>query len=159
MSTGLAVLAIIIAWLIYGSRYDTKFMSIPAAKRPDDPLRSYLGPIFRVLNHKYWVDELYWAVILNPYIGLSKFLADQVDWRFWHDWFHDQVIVKAFNSFTWFLSLRVDLGGIDAVANGMGDVTKRFASLLRRVQTGFVRNYALSIFLGVVIIIGYLILR
>jgi hypothetical protein len=30
---------------------------------------------------------------------------------------------------------------------------------LRKVQTGFVRNYALVVFLGVVLIIGYLILR
>jgi NADH-quinone oxidoreductase subunit L len=98
-------------------------------------------------------------VILNPYISLSKFLADQVDWRFWHDWFHDKVIVAGFNRLTWFLSLRVDLGGIDAIANGLGNAAKRSAALLRRVQTGYVRNYALSIFLGVVIIIGYLILR
>jgi hypothetical protein len=30
---------------------------------------------------------------------------------------------------------------------------------LRRIQTGFVSNYALAIFLGVVAIIGYLLLR
>jgi hypothetical protein len=30
---------------------------------------------------------------------------------------------------------------------------------MRVIQTGFVSNYALSVFLGVVIIIGYLILR
>jgi NADH-quinone oxidoreductase subunit L len=159
LSTGLALLAILIGWFFYGSRYDSKFMSVPPAKRGDDPLRSILGPVFNVLNHKYWVDELYWVVILNPYISLSKFLADQVDWRFWHDWFHDQVIFNAFNRFSWFLSLKFDLGIIDGIANGIGDVTKRSAARLRQVQTGFVRNYALSIFLGVVIIIGYLILR
>ena len=33
------------------------------------------------------------------------------------------------------------------------------AGRLRKIQTGFVRNYALVVFLGVVLIIGYLILR
>jgi NADH-quinone oxidoreductase subunit L len=159
LSTGLALAAIFLGWLIYGSRYDEKYMAIPAAKRPDDPLRGIIGPLFEALNHKWWVDELYWTVILNPYIGLSKFLADQVDWRFWHDWVHDTVIVGAFNRLTWFLSLRVDLGVIDAIANGLGNAAKRSAVRLRRVQTGYVRNYALAVFLGVVIIIGYLILR
>jgi NADH-quinone oxidoreductase subunit L len=58
-----------------------------------------------------------------------------------------------------FLSGPFDLGVIDGIANGLGRVTVRFAGSLRMVQTGFVRNYALSVFLGVVIIIGYLILR
>jgi hypothetical protein len=30
---------------------------------------------------------------------------------------------------------------------------------LSRLQSGFVRNYALSIFLGAVVVIGYLIIR
>ena len=159
LSSALALLAIFVGWLIYRPKRYEEFWSIPAAKRPDDPLRSFIGPVFEALKNKWWVDELYWTVILNPYIGLSKFLADQVDWRFWHDWFHDRVLFAAFNGLSWFLSLRVDLGGIDAIANGLGDAAKRSAALLRRVQTGYVRNYALSIFLGVVIIVGYLILR
>jgi hypothetical protein len=35
----------------------------------------------------------------------------------------------------------------------------RFAGSLRKIQTGYVRNYALTVFLGVIVIIGYLILR
>jgi hypothetical protein len=36
-------------------------------------------------------------------------------------------------------------------------LTQRSAGSLRRLQTGFVRNYALAVFLGVVVILGYLI--
>jgi NADH-quinone oxidoreductase subunit L len=105
------------------------------------------------------VDELYWAVILNPYIVASRFLADQVDWRFWHDWFHDRVITRSFNGLAQLLSVRIDLGVIDAIANWIGESTQRVAGRLRYIQTGSVRNYALSVFVGVIIILGYLILR
>jgi NADH-quinone oxidoreductase subunit L len=159
LSTGLALLAILIAWWIYNPKRYEAFMAIPAAKRPDDPLRSIIGPIYDVLQNKWYVDELYWAVILNPYIALSRFLADVIDWRFWHDWFHDVVIAGGYRLLARVLAVQIDLGVIDAIANGLGNVTKNMAAAFRRLQTGFVRTYALSIFMGVVIILGYLALR
>ncbi len=154
----LALLAIFLGWWLYNPGRFEAFWALPAAKRKDDPLRAYIGPAFDVLKNKYWVDELYWTVILNPYIALSRFLADVVDWRFWHDWFHDKVLVGGFNLLTRVLAVQIDLGIIDWIANGLGTLAQRSAGSLRRVQTGYVRNYALSIFLGVVIILGYLIL-
>ncbi|MCC6955968.1 MAG: NADH-quinone oxidoreductase subunit L [Anaerolineales bacterium] len=159
LSTGLSLLAIVVGWWIYNARRYEAFWAEPAARRPDDPLRRLIGPLFDLWKNKYWVDELYWAVILNPYIALSRFLADVVDWRFWHDWFHDQVLVAGFNRLTGLLAVRIDLGIIDGIANGLGKLAQRAAATLRLAQTGFVRNYALSIFLGVVIILGYLLLR
>jgi NADH-quinone oxidoreductase subunit L len=158
LSSAWAIIAIALAWLIYIRRYREN-LKMPAAKRPDDPLRPMLGPLFTALENKWWVDELYWAVILNPYIALSRFLAEVVDWRFWHDWFHDKLIVNGFNRLTHWLSGSFDLGFIDGIANGLATVTVRLAANLRQIQTGYVRNYALSVFLGVVIIIGYLIFR
>jgi len=98
-------------------------------------------------------------VIVNPYVAVSNWLADQVDWRFWHDWFHDKVLAGGFNLLTRVLSVQIDLGIIDGIANGLGTVTQRIAAAMRSIQTGFVRNYALAVFLGMVIILGYLILR
>jgi NADH-quinone oxidoreductase subunit L len=158
ISTILALLAIALAWWLYDRRYK-EMLKIPPARRPDDPLRGILGPVFTLLENKYYIDELYWAVIVRPYIALSRFLADQVDWRFWHDWFHDRVITAGYNALARLLSVQVDLGIIDAIANGLGSVTQRLAARLRLIQTGYVRNYALSVFLGVIIILGYLILR
>jgi NADH-quinone oxidoreductase subunit L len=159
LSTGLALTSAFLSWLLYRPKSYEKFWSVPAAKRPDDPLRNVIGPLFEALNKKWWVDELYWTVILNPYIALAKFLADVVDWRFWHDWFHDVVVAGAYNRLASLLAVKIDLGGIDALANGLGDTVKRAASSTRRIETGYVRNYALSIFLGVVLILGYLLLR
>jgi NADH-quinone oxidoreductase subunit L len=158
ISTALALLAFVLAWWIYDRRYK-EMLKLPQAKRTDDPLRSALGPVFRLLEHKYWVDELYWAVILNPYIALSRFLAEQVDWRFWHDWFHDVVIAGGYRLVSRGLSMQIDSGIIDATANGLATVTQRLAAYLRRFQNGYVRSYALWVFAGVVVIVGYLIIR
>ena len=157
ISTALALAAIFFAWLLYIRRYQEQ-QKLPAARRPDDTLRGMIGSVFTALEKKWWVDELYWAVFLNPYIALSKFLAEVIDWRFWHDWLHDKVIVAGFNLGTRLLSLRIDLGIIDGVANGLATVTKGLAARMRLIQTGYVRNYALSVLIGVVVILGYLIL-
>jgi NADH-quinone oxidoreductase subunit L len=153
-----ALSGLVVAWLIYSWHYK-KLQDLPPAERPDDPLRKWLGPIFTGMENKWWVDELYWTVILNPYITLSRFLGEVIDWRFWHDWFHDTVIVRSFRSLAHFLAGAFDLGFIDGIANGLASITVRFAGSLRKIQTGYVRNYALSVFIGVVVIIGYLILR
>jgi NADH-quinone oxidoreductase subunit L len=158
LSTVLAILAIAFASWLYGRRREEQ-LRLPAAKRPDDPLRSILGPLFSVWENKYWVDELYGLLIVKPYATLSRFFADWVDMRFWHDWFHEVILAGAFRGLTYIFARPIDLGIIDGFANFLGNLTQRVARSLRRVQTGFVRNYALSVFFGVVIIIGYLILR
>lgn len=158
ISTAIALLGIALAYWLYYRRYQ-ELQQLPAAKRPDDPLRPLLGPIFKGMENKWWVDELYWTVFLNPYIALSRFLADVLEWRFWHDWFHDVAIMGTYNWLTRLLNVRVDLGGIDAFANNLAGSIQALAVQLRRIQTGYVRNYALSVFIGVVMILGYLILR
>ena len=158
LSSFLVLAAIFLAWLLYGRKYQA-MQELPTDKRPDDPLRPILGPLFTALNNAWWVDELYWTIIINPYVSLAHFLADVVDWRFWHDWLHDTVIVGGYNKLTQVFSIRIDLGVIDAIANKLGDSVKRASAKWRVIETGYVRNYALSFFIGVVLILGYLILR
>jgi NADH-quinone oxidoreductase subunit L len=98
-------------------------------------------------------------VILKPYETLARFLAEKVDWDFWHDWLHDSVIARFFRRFTKFLADPIDLGIIDAVSNGLATLTKRSSTALRQLQNGFVRSYALSVLLGVVLILGYLLFK
>jgi len=158
ISTGLALAAIFFSWMFYSLRYQ-ELQKLPFAKRPDDPLRSVLGPLFTLLENKYKVDEFYKLIILDPYVKLSRFLAESVDWRFWHDWFHDVVIARSYKVLTRVLAVQIDLGIIDGIANGLARLSQKFAASMRRLQTGFVRNYALAMFLGVVFILGYLIVR
>ncbi|MGE5461796.1 MAG: NADH-quinone oxidoreductase subunit L [Syntrophothermus sp.] len=151
ISTVLAVIALVASWYIYGRT--------PLRAGQVDPLRR-LGAIFKGMENKWYVDELYHAIIVTPYRRISYFLADVVDWRFWHDWFHEKVIAGSYN---WLsrvaLNQYTDQRGIDRFANGLGQGTQWLSAVARRIQNGFVRSYALSVLFGVVIILGYLILR
>jgi len=152
ISTLLALFAIFLSWLIYGRN--------PLRAGQPDPLKKPLGFIFTGMENKWFVDEGYFAVIINPFKKLSQFLADVIDWRFWHDWFHETVIAGTYN---WLsntaLNLYADQKGIDAFANWLGTATQSLSGALRKVQNGFVRSYALSVLLGVVLILGYLIVK
>src|SRR5574341_401936 len=75
LSTLVALVAIGISYLIYGQQPMTTMR---------DPLQR-LGGLFRFLNGKWYVDELYQAIIVNPFEDLSRFLAYAVDWEVWHD--------------------------------------------------------------------------
>jgi NADH-quinone oxidoreductase subunit L len=158
LSTALALIAIALSYVVYVRRVKA-MEELPLAKRSDDPLRRMLGPVFTLLEHKYYVDELYQAIILKPYTAIAAFIADKVDWDFWHDFFHDKVLFGAFKGLAWLLSKPIDTHVIDAFANGLAEGTQELAQTVRRTQTGYVRNYALSVFAGVILIIGYLLLR
>ncbi len=155
ISTVLALLGIAIGYWIYYRIQQP--VSQDKTVEYKDPLENALGPIFSLLNHKYYVDELYGLLVIRPYQALSHWLAEVIDWRFWHDWFHDTVIAGTFKAVTKLLAVQIDLGIIDATANGLARLTKWSSAQLRRLQTGYVRNYALAVFVGVVFILGYLI--
>jgi NADH-quinone oxidoreductase subunit L len=152
LSTLLALAAIYISWLIYGRN--------PLKAGEIDPLKKGFPAIFTILENKWYVDELYNAIIVTPYVKISQFLADVIDSRFWHDWFHETAIAGTYN---WLSNIALnryaDQQGIDAVANGLGNLTQTLSAIFRKIQNGFVRSYALSVLLGVVLIIGYLILK
>jgi NADH-quinone oxidoreductase subunit L len=80
-----------------------------------------------VLLGKYYVDEIYDAAIVQPIKRISTVAL----WR------------------------GVDAGFIDGAVNGTGTLVRGWSAILRRLQTGSVRAYAASLFLGVVMIVGY----
>lgn len=152
ISTVLALLAIYFSWLLYGRN--------PLKAGQIDPLKKPLGPIFTGMENKWFVDEIFQFIIITPYTKISYFLADVIDWQFWHDFVHETVIAGTYN---WVSNIALndyaDQKGIDAFANWLGTATQSFSANLRKVQNGFVRSYALSVLLGVVLIVGYLILK
>lgn len=152
VSTLLALTAIFVSWLLYGRA--------PLKAGQPDPLKKPLGFLFTGMENKWFVDEGYSAFIITPFKKLSQFLADVIDWRFWHDFVHDTVIVGTYN---WLSSIALDRyadqKGIDAFANWLGAATQWISENVRKAQNGFVRSYALAVMLGVVVILGYLILK
>ncbi|MFQ5882779.1 MAG: NADH-quinone oxidoreductase subunit L [Candidatus Methylomirabilales bacterium] len=85
--------------------------------------------LHRLLTHKYYVDELYQGWIVDPLHRLAVLLWQGCD-------------------------VRVVDGAVNAVAWVMEEGSQR----LRRIQTGVVFNYVLSILAGVVLLLGYFIL-
>jgi NADH-quinone oxidoreductase subunit L len=81
----------------------------------------------RLLENKYYVDEVYDATIINPIRDLSR----EGLWRIF------------------------DLGVIDGIVNGLGRLVTNLGAVMRYVQIGFVRSYAVIILAGALIVIGY----
>ena len=105
---------------------------------------------YKVLYNKYYFDELYHAVIINPMLKFSDFLFGKVDVGV-VDWLVNaagrlSVLVSDIDQ--WFDSRIVD-GGV----NGIAAVTRKAGSGMRKIQTGQLQNYAFVIFFGLVIII------
>jgi NADH-quinone oxidoreductase subunit L len=152
VSTALALTAILTSWLVYGRN--------PLKAGQVDPLKQPLGFVFTGMENKWFVDEGYFAVIIDPFRRLSQFVADVIDWRFWHDFVHDTVILGTYN---WLsevaLDRYADQRGIDAFANWLGTAAQWLSEKMRKLQNGFVRTYALAVMLGAVLILGYLIFK
>ncbi|MEX2270484.1 MAG: NADH-quinone oxidoreductase subunit L [Vicinamibacterales bacterium] len=89
------------------------------------------GALHTLLLNKYYVDELYDAVIVRPVHAVSS----AVLWK------------------------GVDVRLIDGAVNGTGLLVRASSSTLRRVQTGSVRAYAMATFAGVIAMLGYYLWR
>ncbi len=101
------------------------------------------------------LNTLYMRGIVVLFNRFTHWLAGPFEWAFWHDFVHDRLIRDQFVAFANFLGNVIDRYGVDGIVNGAGAVTGRLAGWARRSQTGFARSYALSIFLGAVLLLVY----
>jgi NADH-quinone oxidoreductase subunit L len=80
-----------------------------------------------------------------------------------HGWYIDEGIASAVSGplakTASAFSFGVDLGFFDGMVNGVGRLAAGTGRQLRRMQTGYVRNYALGIGLGAVAVLFYFALR
>jgi NADH-quinone oxidoreductase subunit L len=128
-----------------------------------DPLHAMLsriraGGVWTFLHRKWYWDEVYANYVVAPFNGAADYLGRVLDWELWHDGFHEKVIRDNFNRVTEYLS-RFDLDFIDGIVNGLGGVVKGAAGVLRYLQTGYVRNYALGVLIGTVAVLIILLLQ
>ncbi len=100
-------------------------------RRVADELAERFAGVHSLLTHKYYVDEIYDALIVQP----IRIVSEQGLWKI------------------------VDVQVIDGAVNGVAETVLGSSSLLRRLQTGSVRAYAASLFLGVVLVLGYYLWR
>jgi NADH-quinone oxidoreductase subunit L len=113
------------------------------------------APLYKLLSNKYYVDELYGFLFVHPFQSLAHFLDTVVDAVA----LHDLLFVRPFQGLASFLADVFELEVIGGIVNGIAALVNGSSRTLRRVQTGYVRNYALAILFGVVAIVAYLLLR
>jgi NADH-quinone oxidoreductase subunit L len=124
---GLAALSVLVALAGFSVAY------LLHARRPELAVawRTRLAPIHTLVEHKYYIDELYDRVFVQPALALARYLNDVVEPRV-----------------------------IDGAVNGIAAFTLLEAREFRLLQTGRVRSYALVTLGGavgiLVIVIWYL---
>ena len=75
------------------------------------------------------------------------------------DAIYDRLIVRPLLALSFVLARAVDLGTIDGIVNGVGRMVTACGAGLRRVQSGYVVNYALTMLAGAVVVIAFLLVR
>jgi NADH-quinone oxidoreductase subunit L len=113
VSLGIAFAGIGLAWIMY-----MKSPTLP------EKLSARFKGLYQLIYNKYFVDEAYDALFVEPIKNGSVFL-----WK----GFDNQVI--------------------DGAVNGAGSLTQWISSIIRRLQTGLVQDYALGIIAGVVAVL------
>lgn len=118
-SVGLAVVSAIVAYQFY-------------VKSPEAPKKfaASIKPVYNLVYNKYFVDEAYFAGIINPLVNGSKNL-----------WYY------------------IDVNLIDKCTFWIGDLIKGMGSLARSLQTGNFQQYAMYIGIGVVVVLSFVIMR
>jgi NADH-quinone oxidoreductase subunit L len=119
LSAAVAVGGVLLAWVMYGLR-PVRTETIGVSR----------NPIYTLLSRKYYVDELYDALFVQPIYRLSQWCA------------------RVF-----------DLGVVDGIVNGVARLVVAWATGMRRIQTGFVMNYALGILIGAVAVVAFFLSR
>ena len=119
LSVVIAVIGISIAFVMY-----VQNNTLPAKFTATFP------GLHRAVFNKWYVDELYDFLFVNPCKSLGNFL-----------WKGFDVVV------------------VDGIVNGVGSIFMGFSGVLRHIQSGYVFNYAFSMTLGVVVIVAFYIFR
>jgi NADH-quinone oxidoreductase subunit L len=122
-SLAVALGGLFVAWLVYGRR------TLGSPERPD-PLKA-MGWVYKGAENKWWVDEIYRFIFVNPYRYISR-----------------EVLA------TW-----ADQEIIDGLVNDLGAINMTLARVWSTIQNGLIRSYALLMVAGVVAMLAYLLFR
>jgi NADH-quinone oxidoreductase subunit L len=107
-----------LAWFLY-------------VKRPELPARiaDSLGGLYTLVLNKYWIDELYSAVLIGPLIALSRVVLWQT----------------------------IDQKVIDGTVNESAVAARDVSQIIRQQQSGLVRSYAGWIAAGAAAVVAYMV--
>ncbi len=91
-----------------------------------DKIKNALNPLYQALNHKYWFDAVYYVLFARGSVALGRL--------FWRG---------------------SEAAVIDGVmVDGTTAMTRRVAAGMRRLQTGYLYQYAFAMILGLILLLG-----
>jgi NADH-quinone oxidoreductase subunit L len=131
-SLTVAIGGLLIGWLMY-----RKFEA-----GQEDPLKKLLGPVYKVLQNKYYFDELYEVIFIKPAIWFSEKVS-----YLWMDraiidgFLH--LVARVTNMVGGFFRNYIDLPIINGFGDFLGEGSKKLGKSLRVIQTGRVQQYML----------------
>jgi NADH-quinone oxidoreductase subunit L len=107
-----------LAWLLY-------------VKRPELPAKiaEASGGLYRLVLNKYWIDELYSAVIIGPLVAFSRVVLWQT----------------------------VDQKIVDGTVNESAIAARDVSQIVRQQQSGLVRSYAGWVAAGAAAVVAYMV--
>ena len=114
VSVAFGLAGIALAWLFY----------VAKPGLPDQVIATFSG-LYKLIYNKYFVDEIYAAVVVNPVVSGSR----EVLWK------------------------GVDVAVIDGAVNGVGTQARGIGGVLKRLQSGNIRSYAAWVLLGSVVLL------
>jgi NADH-quinone oxidoreductase subunit L len=145
---------------------------------PDfDFLDRWLSPVFasRLFEHHFGLGGVWTFAVIDALLAALGVSLAVALWsrssarpslepvflrRAWYiDWAYDRFIARPSTELADETSAVVETKGIDGAVNGFAFVVRASARQLRKVQTGYVRNYALGLSAGLVLILAYVITR
>jgi len=135
LGTAAAVLGILAGYSLYQTH------------RERDPMQVRLGPVWNVLEHRYYIDAFYMNFIIYP-------VRDNLSAGVY--WVNQNVIDGAVNGAAALargLSVGVmwiDRNIVDGFVNSLGTAAGRTGGVLKKLQSGNVQWYAAGLFVGVV---------
>ena len=95
-----------------------------------DKVAQALGPVYRLVDNKYFVDEVYFKTLINPLIKVSQDI-----WQY------------------------VDVNVVDKATYKVTDLVRAGGSLVRSLQNGNMQQYAMYVVLGVVVTLTFVLMR
>ena len=118
----LAVVAVFAALIGIAVAY---WLYVRQPKKPGELAKS-MAPAYKTLLNKYYVDELYAAVVVKPLLWLST----NVLWKI------------------------VDVAGIDGTVNGIASGATSIGDTVRHTQSGNTRSYAVWVVIGALVVLA-----
>jgi NADH-quinone oxidoreductase subunit L len=118
ISVSAAIVGLLVAWLLY-------------LRRPELPARlaTRFGGLYRLIAHKYYIDELYSLLFVKPLVDGSTTIL-------WH---------------------AIDQGVIDASVNQSAHTARELSDEVRHMQSGNLRSYAGWVAAGGAVVIAYMV--